>query len=76
MVLIVLDSVGIGELPDADKEVLTIGGSYKINDKFTVDLTYAYENVDERKGNYAQENFSGQYKTRVYIIGVGVNFSW
>jgi long-chain fatty acid transport protein len=64
------------ELPDADRQILTAGISYKINDSFVVDVAYSYENLNERKGNYLQENFGGLYKTRVHIVGVAVNYSW
>ncbi|MEO8149901.1 MAG: OmpP1/FadL family transporter [Bacteroidia bacterium] len=64
------------ELPDADKQALTVGASYKLNEKFSFDVSYAYENLSERKGNYVQENFNGLYKTRVHIVGIGINYSW
>jgi long-chain fatty acid transport protein len=64
------------DLPDADKMLYTVGASYQINEKFSADLSYMYENLDERNGTYTQANFSGKYKTRVSILAVGINYAW
>ncbi len=64
------------DLPDADRQILTVGASYNVSNSFTIDVCYNYENLNERNGEYLQENFAGQYKTRVHIVGIGVNYNW
>ncbi len=64
------------ELPDADKSALSIGGSYKISDKLSVDLSYVYESLKERKGEYKEEQFGGTYKTIINAVGFGINYSF
>ncbi len=64
------------DLPDADKMLYTAGITYKFSEKFSADVSYMYENLDERNGTYAQANFSGKYKTRVSILGIGLNYAW
>jgi long-chain fatty acid transport protein len=64
------------DLPDANKQLYTGGISYMFNEKFSIDASYMYENLDERNGTYKEENFSGSYKSRVHVFGVGLNYAF
>ncbi|NNC85366.1 MAG: hypothetical protein HKN75_04735 [Bacteroidia bacterium] len=64
------------ELPDANKFLITLGGTYDINEKFNVDLSYIYENAEERTGTQDESGFTGTYKTILNGFGVGVNYNF
>ena len=66
----------IPELPDATKSVLTLGAGYNITDKFSVDLSFMYDNFAERSDVNKESQFSGSYKTFVTVIGLGVNYTF
>jgi len=64
------------DLPDANKMAYTLGISYKMNTKFSIDAGYAFENFNERTGTYKSQAFSGTYKTKLHVIGIGLNFNF
>lgn len=63
------------ELPDADKNAISVGVGYRLNDKLSFDVAYVYESLKERQGINKEANFSGSYKTIINAFAIGINYS-
>ena len=65
------------DLPDADKSLLTAGCSYKWKKGLTIEASFMFENVKERKeSKNIENNFNGTYKTYVYVAGLGIQYQF
>lgn len=62
--------------PDADKFIFSAGASYKINEKFSIDVAYMLENLKEREVMNAELNFGGNFKSLFNIFGVTLNYEF
>jgi long-chain fatty acid transport protein len=61
-------------LPDADRLDISIGGSYKINDKVSIDAAYMLLLFMERDAKTAA--LPGTYNSTAHIISVNVGYSF
>lgn len=64
------------ELPDANKSIITFGAGYAITSKFSVDLSFMFENYAERSDINNESKFAGKYKTNVTVLGLGLNYAF
>jgi len=64
------------ETPNTDNLGLTLGGSYGVTDKLTVDASFLYIYGFERESEYKPAGFGGKYKARSYIPGIGLNYKF
>lgn len=65
------------EVPDADKTILAFGASYKLKKGWSLEASFMFEEVKERKeaGNETY-NFNGTYKSMNYVAGLGVQYAF
>lgn len=72
--------VGVGyvtpEVPDADRVLLSAGLGYKASERFSVDLSFLYENVKTRSETNIETNLNGSFKTLAYIPGIALTYKW
>lgn len=61
-------------LPDADRLDISLGGSYKINDKISIDASYMLVLFMERDAKTAQ--LPGTYNSTAHIISVNVGYTF
>lgn len=64
------------ELPDANKFLITLGAGYELSEKFNIDLSYIYENAEERSAIQNESGFGGTYKTVLNGFGIGINYNF
>jgi long-chain fatty acid transport protein len=64
------------QTPSADQIGLTVGLSVYPIKGLSVDAAFLYVMGMEREGTYSPENFSGTYKTSVYIPGIGLTYNF
>lgn len=64
------------ETPNTDNLGLTLGGSYNINNKFTVDASFLYIYGFERESEYKPAGFGGKYRAISVIPGIGLNYKF
>jgi len=64
------------QTPSADQIGLTAGLSVFPFKGFSIDAAFLYIMGMEREGTYSPDNFSGTYKTAVYIPGIGLSYSF
>lgn len=64
------------ETPNTDNLGLTLGLSYDLGEKLTVDASFLYIYGMERESEYQPANFGGKYKARSYIPGIGLNYKF
>jgi len=43
---------------------------------FSIDAAFLYVMGMEREGTYSPENFSGTYKSQIYIPGIGLTYNF
>jgi long-chain fatty acid transport protein len=63
------------ELPDATLLAYTAGLGYKVNDKFSVDLSYIRQSA-ERESSLESANFTAKYNRIVNVFGIGLNYNF
>ena len=64
-------------LPDANKWSFCGGISYTWKMGLTFDAAIMFQDYKTRiEGNNRQDNFNGQYKTNLYIIGLGLDYAF
>ena len=63
------------ENPDADRFAYSAGAGYKINDAFTVDASFSYENV-KRSDNNTYYGIAGDYKTNAAFTGLSLTYNY
>lgn len=64
------------EAPDANRLILSAGLGYDFTKKFSLDLSFLYEAVKERKQTNLESNLDGTFKTHVYIPGIGLSYKF
>lgn len=64
------------EVPDANRVLLSAGVGYKASEKFSVDLSFLYENVKARNETNIETGLSGEFKTIAYIPGISLTYRW
>ncbi len=64
------------ENPDAQKFVISGGGSVKLSEHLKLDLAYMLENYKEREVKNSELNFSGNYKSLKNIFGLTLNYEF
>ncbi len=64
------------EAPDANRLLLSCGLGYKISPKFNLDASFLYEGIKGRTQMNMESNLSGEFKTKVYIPGIGISYKW
>ncbi|MCB2378690.1 outer membrane protein transport protein [Hymenobacter sp. BT635] len=71
------------ETPDANRLGLTAGISYKVNDRFGVDVSTQFIDLQERTQTQDEltaagtvDRVAGTYKTRIVIPGIGFNYTF
>lgn len=65
------------ELPDADKIVLSAGCTYKLKKGWSVEGSFVFEDLRERKEeNNMQDNMNGTYKSYLYVLGLGLQYQF
>ncbi|MEO6883102.1 MAG: outer membrane protein transport protein [Bacteroidia bacterium] len=62
------------ETPDANKIGLSAGMTWKASKKINVDLSFLYDDVATRTDTNIETQFSGTYKTKAIIPGIGVEY--
>lgn len=63
------------ELPDASLLAYTAGLGYKVNDKFSIDLSYIRQSA-ERESSLESANFTAKYNRIVNVFGIGLNYNF
>ena len=63
-------------LPDGDRTDICIGGSYKIDANFSVDVSYMLVLFAKRTVTPAQQILSGEYKSTAHVISVNVGYAF
>jgi long-chain fatty acid transport protein len=68
-------------MPDADKNDISLGAGYKINEKMSVDVAYLLVLFGDRtvktSTNYKDNNpFPGTYKSSVHLFGLSFNYTF
>jgi len=64
------------QTPSMDQIGLTAGLSVYPFKGFSIDAAFLYLMSLEREGTYSPENFSGTYRSSVYIPGIGLSYSF
>lgn len=64
------------EVPDANRILLSAGLGYKASERFSIDLSFLYENVKSRNETNIETNLSGDFKTVAYIPGIALSYKW
>ena len=64
------------EVPDADRLLLSAGLGYKASDRFSIDLSFLYENVKARSERNIETGLDGEFKTVAYIPGISLSYKW
>lgn len=64
------------EVPDANRVYVTGGIGYKLASHLNLDGSFEYEHLAPRTTTNLYSQFSGTYKTNVYIPGVSLSYHW
>ncbi|MFT3738977.1 MAG: outer membrane protein transport protein [Breznakibacter sp.] len=64
------------ETPGSDKINLSVGLSYAINNRLSLDASFLYIKAMERKDGYKPSDFYGTYNTNALIPGFGINYTF
>lgn len=62
------------ELPDNNKTGITLGGSFKLDERTHLDVSLLYEEVSERTERNKETGLEGTFHTRVIAPGVGLTY--
>ncbi|MBW8050552.1 MAG: long-chain fatty acid transporter [Cytophagales bacterium] len=62
------------ETPDSDKLGITAGASYKIADKFNIDISLLFLEGRKRTDTNLETGFGGTWKSRAVIPGIGLEY--
>ncbi|MCB0832551.1 MAG: outer membrane protein transport protein [Bacteroidetes bacterium] len=63
-------------LPDTDRHDIGIGLGYKVNDAFSVDVSYLSVNFLERSTKNNVDGFDGTYNSHVNLFSVGMGYTF
>ncbi|SMO42847.1 long-chain fatty acid transport protein [Saccharicrinis carchari] len=64
------------ETPGMNKVGMSLGASYFLNDKWSVDASFLYITGMERDAGYQPANFYGTYNSRAIIPGIGITYAF
>ncbi len=64
------------ETPSLDTYGMSFGLTIKPSKNFAIDLSYLHLETQKESKSYAPENFTGTYKTRTMIPGIGLSFNF
>jgi len=64
------------ETPSLDTYGMSFGLTIKPSKNFAIDLSYLHLETQETKKSYAPEFFTGTYKVRTMIPGIGLSFNF
>ena len=64
------------ETPGMNKIGMSVGGSYQLGDKLTLDASFLLIKGQEREASYTPANFRGTYNSIALIPGVGLTYSF
>ena len=64
------------EAPDANRFYTTAGIGYTMAKRLDIDFSFEWEHLLSRTQTNLQYQFSGTYKTDVYIPGVSLSYHW
>lgn len=62
------------ELPDNNKVGLSAGATFKLDERFQLDLSLLYENVAAREQRNKETGLDGTFQTEVIAPGVGITY--
>jgi len=62
------------ETPDANRIGITTGASWRISGKFNLDFSFLYVQSMKRTDTNIEKQFSGTYKEKAVIPGIGLEF--
>ena len=62
------------ELPDNNKVGLSLGGTFKVDERFHIDLSLLYENVADRQQKNKETGLEGTFQTEVIAPGIGITY--
>jgi long-chain fatty acid transport protein len=63
------------ETPSLNNTAVTCGLSYSPVKKVSIDLSFLYIQGTQKNLTFVPDNFSGTYKTRFFIPGIGVSIN-
>lgn len=72
-------------IPDSDRDWLTLGASFKLSERLTLDVAYAHLFADESRLDttveltsfvYPQDTLSGEYDSTVNLVGVQIQYQF
>jgi long-chain fatty acid transport protein len=63
------------DVPDATHLNYSAGVGYKLNSKWSADLSFIYENMKRSESNY-ETHLNGTYNTNLFIPGVSLNYNF
>jgi long-chain fatty acid transport protein len=63
-------------MPDADRFNISVGGSYKINERLYVDAAYMIGLFSERTSTVPPHGFNGAYNSTFSIISMNIGYSF
>lgn len=64
------------ETPDNDRMGFTLGSSYKINNRLSIDGAFLYQNVAARTQKNVITNLDGTFATKAVNVGIGINYDF
>ena len=64
------------ENPDNNRFMVSLGGTIKFGENFSVDVAYMLQNIKERESMNEQYHFEGTYKSLNNIFGVTLNYEF
>jgi long-chain fatty acid transport protein len=70
----VADAFVAPELPDNDKIGLSAGATFRVDQRFHIDLSLLYENVPDRTVKNKETGLEGTYQTKVLAPGIGLTY--
>jgi long-chain fatty acid transport protein len=62
------------ELPDNDKIGLSLGATFRIDQRFHIDVSLLYENVGAREQRNIETGLEGTFHTKVIAPGIGLTY--
>lgn len=63
------------ETPGADKIGLSVGASYMLNNKLSLDISLLYIEGEEVNGMDSNSGFGGKYKNTGFLPGIGITYN-
>ena len=64
------------ETPDNNRVLIAGGFTYKMNQKFDLTGSFAYQRILPREANNVDSHLSGTYTTNIYAPGIGLTYKF